>query len=501
MGLIDPAGGRVGAAVSVGSPAGLAYGDGSVWAVDSTEGTLSRINPATHAVIQQIPVGSAPSAVATTRDGNVWVANSGDGTVSRINAAAGRVVETIPVGNLPVAIASGPSGVWVANEGDDTVDRIDPATGTVTKTVQVGGRPDGIAVGPHAVWVANGEDGTVTEIDPATGQPGGPVSVGSGPAGIAITPAAVWVANSFDLTVSKIDPATDRVTGIIGVGDGPSTIVAASNALWVSDEFDATLDRIDPRTGHVTRNVFVGSSPRGLAATPSGVWVAARPFAAASHLGGTLTVVGDYLPERDPVQAYDPVGVRRSPPSTTAWSPCADPVAQTVSRCVPDLAWTLPRPADGGTTYTFTLRRGIRYSNGTPVRASDFRRGIQRQLRFGANPPYYEGILGGQACHRQPRRCDLSAGIITNDAAGTRHLPSGPRRPRLPVQTRAAPRRAGPARRPGPHHLPGTVPARHRPLQALAIPAPRVADPGAQPILPAMVIRRPAGRLPECHPL
>ena len=33
VGLIDPAGGRVGAAVSVGSPAGLAYGDGSVWAV------------------------------------------------------------------------------------------------------------------------------------------------------------------------------------------------------------------------------------------------------------------------------------------------------------------------------------------------------------------------------------------------------------------------------------------------------------------------------------
>ena len=133
VGLIDPAGGRVGAAVSVGSPAGLAYGDGSVWAVDSTEGTLSRINPATHAVIEQIPVGSLPAAVAVTRGGNVWVANSGDGTVSRINAAAGRAVETIPVGNLPVAIASGPSGVWVANEGDDTVNQIDPATGTVTR--------------------------------------------------------------------------------------------------------------------------------------------------------------------------------------------------------------------------------------------------------------------------------------------------------------------------------------------------------------------------------
>ena len=357
--------------------------------------------------------------MAITRDGNVWVANSGDGTVSRINAAANTVVQTIPVGILPVAIASGPSGVWVTNSGDDTVDQIDPATGTVTKTVQVGGRPDGIAVGRDAVWVANAEDGTVTRIDPATGQPSGPVSVGSGPAGIAVTPTAVWVANSLDLTVSKIDPATGRVTDIIPVHDGPGAIVAANDALWVSDEFDATLERIDPRAGKVTRSVFVGSSPRGLAATPSGVWVAARPFAAASHRGGTLTVVGDYLPARDPALAYDPFGI---PALATVYDGL---VALRRSggaaglTLVPDLALTLPRPAGGGTTYTFTLRRGIRYSNGTPVRASDFRRGIQRQLRFGAYPDYYEGILGGQACHRDPRRCDLSAGIITDDAAGT----------------------------------------------------------------------------------
>ena len=53
------------------------------------------------------------------------------------------------------------------------------------------------------------------------------------------------------------------------------------------------------------------------------------------------------------------------------------------------------------------------------MRASDFRRGLQRQLSFGDAPAYYEGILGAAACHRNPRRCDLAAGIVTNDAAGT----------------------------------------------------------------------------------
>jgi peptide/nickel transport system substrate-binding protein len=119
------------------------------------------------------------------------------------------------------------------------------------------------------------------------------------------------------------------------------------------------------------------------------------------------------------VQAYDPDGI---PALATVYDGL---VALRRSggaaglTLVPDLAMTLPRPAGGGTAYTFTLRRGIRYSNGTLLRASDFRRGIVRQLRFGAYPPYYEGILGGQTCHRHPRRCGLSAGIITNDAAGT----------------------------------------------------------------------------------
>ena len=417
VGLIGPDGGRAGNPVTVGSPSGLAYGDGSVWVVSSTEGTLSRIDPATRAV-QQIPVGSAPGAVTVTRD-NVWVANTGDGTVSRINTAVNAVVQVIPVGNLPVAIASGPSGVWVANEGDDTVDRIDPATGNVTRTVPAGGRPDGIAAGPDAVWVANGEDGTVTRIDPASGQPSGPTYVGSGPEGIAVTPAAVWVANSLDQTVSKLDPATGRVTATIGVGDGPSGIVAAKDGVWVSDEFDATLDRIDPQSGRVVRVVPVGSSPRGIAADGPGLWVAARPFAAASHRGGTLTEVSQVLPGPDPAQAY---GFPGMPALATVYDGLVafrKTDGALGGTLVPDLAVTLPRPAGGGTAYKFTLRRGIRYSDGTPVRASDFRRGIQRQLSFGATPGYYEGILGGQACSLHPRRCDLHAGIVTDDAAGT----------------------------------------------------------------------------------
>jgi YVTN family beta-propeller protein len=418
VGVISESGRRIGAPVMVGSPAGLAYGDGSVWAVNSAERTVSRINPASHAVVQTIPVGPQPTALTVTGT-DVWVTNSGDATVTRINTAANAVVDTIRVGNGPVAIDSGPSGVWVANQGDHTVDRIDPTSGIVTvPSIEVGELPDGIAVGEHAVWVANSQDGTVSRIDPVSGTVSGPASVGAGPAGIAVTPAAVWVANSLGLTVSRLDPATGQVTATIGVGDGPRAITAAGDGVWVADQFDATLHRIDPQTDRVDRVVSLGSSPQGIVVAPSGLWVAARPFAAAAHRGGTLIEVTSPLPQLDPVH-----DISAATPALAGvydgllgFGKAGGAQGQTL---VPDLAVELPRPTDGGRTYTFTLRRGIRYSNGAVVQASDFRRGIQREISFGDAPEYYETIVGAPACRRNPRQCDLTAGIVVDDAAGT----------------------------------------------------------------------------------
>jgi YVTN family beta-propeller protein len=418
VGVIDESGRRSGAPVAVGSPEGLAYGDGSVWAVNSTERTVSRINPATHAVTKTIPVGSQPTALTVTAT-DVWVTNSGDATVSRISTDADAVVRTIPVGNIPVAIDGGPSGVWVANQGDNTVDRIDPASGLVTlKNIEVGVLPDGIAVGDDAVWVANSEDGTVSRVDPVSGDVGGPVPVGAGPAGIAVTTDAVWVANSLDQTVSRIDPASGRVTAKIGVGDGPSAIAEAGDKLWVGDQFDATLARIDPRAGRVDRMVSVGSSPHGIVATPSGLWVAARSFAVPVHRGGTLIQATSALYPPDPVHEYSDTSSALAGvyDGLLGFRKAGGAPGQTL---VPDLAVALPRPTGGGTTYTFTLRRGIRYSNGAIVQASDFRRGLQREISFGDEPDYYEGIVGAPACRRNPGRCDLTAGIVTDDAAGT----------------------------------------------------------------------------------
>jgi peptide/nickel transport system substrate-binding protein len=86
---------------------------------------------------------------------------------------------------------------------------------------------------------------------------------------------------------------------------------------------------------------------------------------------------------------------------------------------VPDLATAIPQPTDGGRTYTFRLRDGIRYSNGAVVQPEDIRRGIERTMRSG-NPyltSQYAGIVG--AGHCSPHACDLRRGIVVDRDAGT----------------------------------------------------------------------------------
>lgn len=50
------------------------------------------------------------------------------------------------------------------------------------------------------------------------------------------------------------------------------------------------------------------------------------------------------------------------------------------TRLVPGLAEKVPEPSEDGLTWEFTLREGLRYSNGREVRATDFERGIRRAL-------------------------------------------------------------------------------------------------------------------------
>jgi len=90
------------------------------------------------------------------------------------------------------------------------------------------------------------------------------------------------------------------------------------------------------------------------------------------------------------------------------------------TKIVPGLATTIGTVTDGSKDYKFTLRKGIKYSNGEPVKASDFKNSIIRDFKL--NSPgigFFSNIVGSDACEANPTKCSDISGIVVDDGAGT----------------------------------------------------------------------------------
>lgn len=95
---------------------------------------------------------------------------------------------------------------------------------------------------------------------------------------------------------------------------------------------------------------------------------------------------------------------------------------------VPGLAKDMPAISDDGTTYKLTLRPNMKYSDNTPIRASDFAYAIKRVFKtHSGGSVFYTTIVGAKDF--SSGRDDSIRGIVTDDNTGdiTIHLeqPSG----------------------------------------------------------------------------
>jgi peptide/nickel transport system substrate-binding protein len=92
------------------------------------------------------------------------------------------------------------------------------------------------------------------------------------------------------------------------------------------------------------------------------------------------------------------------------------------TQIVPDLATSVPNPTNGGKTYTFTIRKGIKFSNGQTLKPSDVKYTFLRLFKIGQSPnagSWYNVIVGGDACVKTPKTCNLDQGVIADDANST----------------------------------------------------------------------------------
>ena len=402
-----------------GAPSAIAAGDGAVWVSDEDRDVVSRLDKKTFTIRQTIPVGHGPSAIAVAHD-HVWVANRQDGTLSVISPQTNTVVDRIPVGRTVDGMCVGSGAVWVASPFDYAVVRLDPESGRKTATVRLDSQPAQLACESGVVWASSPSSGIVTEISAKAAAQVNTIQVGRGASALAVGTNAVWVTNASAGTVSRIDPRRGIVTALIHVGaDGPADLAVTKDAVWVSNEFGGTVARIDPaRPRARVVKLRVANRPQGLAVVDGALWVGIAD-AGSRHRGGTLrleyTVKAPWN-DLDPSTSYSGVGYELlglTNDGLTGFRRQGGGGA-----LVANLAVALPAPSERGHRYSFRLWRGLTYSTGEPVRARDVRFAIERAVRHhAAAPGLFASVRGARAC--TPERCDLSSGIVTDDAAGT----------------------------------------------------------------------------------
>jgi peptide/nickel transport system substrate-binding protein len=98
------------------------------------------------------------------------------------------------------------------------------------------------------------------------------------------------------------------------------------------------------------------------------------------------------------------------------------------TKLVPDLATAIPKPTDNGKVFKFTLRSGIKFSNGKTLTGQDVKATFERLFKIGNSPnagSWYNAIQGGDACVKTPKTCDLSEGVQVNGNTVTFRLARG----------------------------------------------------------------------------
>ncbi|MEU8587730.1 ABC transporter substrate-binding protein [Streptomyces sp. NPDC048664] len=163
------------------------------------------------------------------------------------------------------------------------------------------------------------------------------------------------------------------------------------------------------------------------------------------HKGGTLTVLNS-----QPQQDFDPARLY-----TSGGGNVPSLVFRTLTtrnrengaagaKVVPDLATDTGRPSENATVWTYTLKKGLTYEDGTPITSADIKYGIERSFapELSGGAPYLRDWLAGAADYQGPYKDKKGLSAIETPNARTVvfHLnkPEG-EFPYLATQTQFAP--------------------------------------------------------------
>ncbi|WP_373502981.1 ABC transporter substrate-binding protein [Aestuariivirga sp.] len=90
-------------------------------------------------------------------------------------------------------------------------------------------------------------------------------------------------------------------------------------------------------------------------------------------------------------------------------------------KVVANIAEELPAATNDGKTYTFKIRKGIKFSDGRDVTVNDVVASFQRLFKVSSptSGGFYSVIVGADKCIAEPASCTLEGGVVGDEAAGT----------------------------------------------------------------------------------
>ena len=136
--------------------------------------------------------------------------------------------------------------------------------------------------------------------------------------------------------------------------------------------------------------------------------------------GGSITIGMNSQPDfLDPASAYtvnawESQWLVYTPPLTYARKEGPEG-----TKLIPGVAEALPKISNGGKTYEFTIRKGLKYSDGSAVKASDWEHTVKRVfIQESGGSGFFSGIEGADAYAEAGKENGDIRGIVTDDQSG-----------------------------------------------------------------------------------
>jgi peptide/nickel transport system substrate-binding protein len=169
------------------------------------------------------------------------------------------------------------------------------------------------------------------------------------------------------------------------------------------------------------RKATTGAGVAALAcAAALGIVACGSSSSGAVKEGGTATVLMGTAPDfLDPQEGYTTQAAEADWISYTPLLTYRHAAGQRGTELIPGLAQDLPKVSADGKTYTLTLRKGLVFSNGKAVKATDFTSTIERSIKLNwGGKSFFTNYIAGASAFDTGKSQTIS-GIQTDDSTGT----------------------------------------------------------------------------------